>query len=129
MPEPLSNQPLISALLLLLAIALLSDLQDRRIPNVLVVIGLVTGVALQTWFAGLSGIMIAGTGACVGLLCFLPFYVSGGMGAGDVKLMAMCGAFLGPLYVVLAAVASLTVGGVLGILWSLALCSLFGAAS
>ena len=118
MLEPLSNQPLISTLLVLLAIALLSDIRDRRIPNVLVVIGLVAGLAGHTWFAGLSGFMAAGSGACVGLLCLLPFYISGGMGAGDIKLMAMCGAFLGPLYVAVAAVASLTVGGVLGMLWS-----------
>ncbi len=117
MSEPLANQSLISALLVLLAIALLSDMHDRRIPNVLVVTGLVIGLVGHTWFAGLSGFMVAGSGACVGLLCLLPFYVSGGMGAGDVKLMAMCGAFLGPLYVAVAAAASLAVGGVLGIAW------------
>ena len=117
MPEPLSNQSLISTLLVLLTIALLSDLRDRRIPNVLVVIGLVIGLVGHTWNAGIGGFMVASSGACVGLLCLLPFYVTGGMGAGDVKLMAMCGAFLGPLNVTVAAVVSMTVGGVLGIVW------------
>jgi Flp pilus assembly protein protease CpaA len=31
--------------------------------------------------------------------------------------MAMCGAFLGPLQVVAASVASLLVGGVIGVVW------------
>jgi prepilin peptidase CpaA len=84
----------------------------------LVVTGLLLGLAGHAWFAGIGGLTIAASGALVGLLCLLPFYISGGMGAGDVKLMAMCGAFLGPLYVAVAAVASLTVGGVLGIAWS-----------
>jgi prepilin peptidase CpaA len=39
------------------------------------------------------------------------------MGAGDVKLMALCGAFLGPVHIVVAAVVTLVAGGVLGTVW------------
>ena len=115
--DPLSNQLLISIMLTILGIAVLSDLQDRRIPNQLVVFGLLLGLTGQTWLAGGGGLTVAVSGALVGLLCLLPFYVSGGLGAGDVKLMAMCGAFLGPLHVVVASVASLLVGGIIGVAW------------
>jgi prepilin peptidase CpaA len=115
--DPLSNHLLISIVLTLLAIALLSDLRERRIPNQLVVIGLLLGLGGHTWLAGVGGLTVAVSGALVGLLCFLPLYISGRLGAGDVKLMAMCGAFLGPLHVVVASVASLLVGGVIGVAW------------
>ena len=117
MLEPLTNSFLIAFLMALLAIAVTTDVRERRITNRLVVVGLVAGLVGQTWLPGAAGLMIGSAGACVGLLCLLPFYISGGMGAGDVKLMAMCGAFLGPVHVVVAAVASLIIGGALGVGW------------
>ena len=117
--SPLSNQLLITTLLALLAVALLSDIRERLIPNQLVVTGLLLGLAGHAWFAGIGGLTIAASGALVGLLCLLPFYVFGRLGAGDVKLMAMCGAFLGPLQVTAASVASLLAGGVIGVAWFL----------
>ena len=116
--DPLSNHLLIMIMLALLAIALRSDVRERRIPNQLVVIGLLVGLTGHTWLAGVGGLTVAASGALVGLLCLMPFYISGGLGAGDVKLMAMCGAFLGPLQVAVASVASLLVGGVIGVLWA-----------
>src|SRR5210317_1716755 len=115
--DPLSNHLLIGIMLTILGIAVLSDLQDRCIPNPLVVVGLLLGLAGQTWLAGGGGLTVAASGALVGLLCLLPLYISGGLGAGDVKLMALCGAFLGPLHVVVASIASLLVGGVIGVAW------------
>ena len=115
--DPLSNHMLISIMLTILGIAVLNDLQNRRIPNQLVVFGLLLGLTGQTWLAEGGGLTIAASGALVGLVCLLPFYISGGLGAGDVKLMAMCGAFLGPLHAVIASVASLLVGGIIGVVW------------
>jgi prepilin peptidase CpaA len=115
--DPLSNHLLIGIMLTILGIAVLSDLQDRRIPNQLVVFGLLLGLTGQTWLAEGGGLTIAASGALVGLVCLLPFYISGGMGAGDVKLMAVCGAFLGPQYALVASAATLLVGGVIGVAW------------
>lgn len=56
-------------------------------------------------------------GAVVGLLLFLPLYLLRGMAAGDVKLLAMVGAWIGPLLVFEAALATCLIGGV----WLLAL--------
>lgn len=117
MLEPLTNQAMTFALLVVLMIALATDLHDRRIPNALIAIGLVAGLAAQAWLAGVAGLGTAIAGAITGLLCLLPFYVSGGMGAGDVKLMAVCGAFLGPLHVIVAGAATLAIGGVIGVFW------------
>lgn len=115
MLQPLANQPLIGALMVLLCLALVSDLRSRRIPNRLIVYGLIIGLVGNAWVFGWSGCLFAIGGAAVGLLCLLPFYMTGSMGAGDAKLMAMCGSFLGPVVVAVAAAASLVAGGVIGI--------------
>lgn len=117
MLDPLTNTTMITTLLALLALSIFSDVRARRIPNRLVVTGLIIGFIGQGILAGPVGLVLAIIGAVAGFLCLLPFYVTGGMGAGDVKLMAMCGAFLGPLFAVFAAVASLVIGGVIGVLW------------
>jgi len=54
-------------------------------------------------------------GTIVGLVLLLPAYAIGGMGAGDVKLMAMVGAFLGPVSALGAVLTTLVVGGVLAL--------------
>ena len=61
---------------------------------------------------------LAGTG--VGLISLLPLYAIGGMGAGDVKLMAGVGAWLGPVLTFWAFVSTALVGGLLGVAMILA---------
>lgn len=117
MLEPESNLLIVTALVTLLGIAVITDIESWRIPNKLVVIGLAIGMLGNALFGGVGALALAFAGACVGLLCLLPFYALGGMSAGDVKLMAMSGAFLGPALAVVAAVFSLAVGGIVGIAW------------
>ncbi|KQZ44882.1 prepilin peptidase [Duganella sp. Root1480D1] len=113
----------------LLAWAVASDVRSRRIPNKLVLLGLVSGLALQATVTpgaglfsepfGALGMLKAGAGMLLGLLLLLPMYALGAMGAGDVKLMAMLGAFLGPLDILGAGLASVLAGGVLALLVAL----------
>jgi len=56
-----------------------------------------------------------GFGLLVGLVVFFPFFALGGMGAGDVKLMAAIGAWLGPALAILTALYGAIAGGVLAI--------------
>ena len=117
---PLLEQHLVKAslsmtLLVLLALAVRQDLTDRRISNVLTLGGLACGIGLQSLWGGSSGFLNALAGAGVGLLCFLPLYLSKGMGAGDVKLMAAAGAFFGPTDAFVAALLSLASGAVLAL--------------
>lgn len=105
------------SLVLLLAYATWSDFRDRRIPNWLTFSGVLLGLLLNTMTMGASGLGFAILGTVVGLLVFLPIYALGRMGAGDVKLMAMTGAFLGPAGVLWAAAFSAIAGGVIAALW------------
>ena len=71
------------------------DLKSRRIPNLLTgpafLAGVLLHLALDGWRGGLSAL---GAGALCGAL-FVILYVAGGMGAGDVKLMAAAGSLAG----------------------------------
>jgi prepilin peptidase CpaA len=117
MLEPSTSPLLVAALVMLLGLAVDTDIKYRRIPNKLIVVGLVLGIASHTWLGGFYALALAVAGAGVGFFCLLPFYARGGMGAGDVKLMAMCGAFLGPVHAIVAVAASLVVGGIVGLAW------------
>lgn len=101
----------------LLLVASLCDLRQRRVPNLLILVGSLTavGLALSPW-AVLSPLM-ALFGGLVGLLLFLPPYALGLMGAGDVKLLGMCGLFLGPVLVLQGALYAMLAGGLLAIVY------------
>ncbi|MDI5987043.1 prepilin peptidase [Halomonas sp. M4R5S39] len=106
--------PLVSSSLLVLVVAAVFwDLYQRRIPNYLIMAGAAMGILLQAVQAGSGGVLAAITGLLVGLAILLPGYLLGFTGAGDAKLMAAVGTFLGPLGVFQAALASILVGSVI----------------
>jgi prepilin peptidase CpaA len=107
-------------LLGLLGIAVVCDLRSHRIPNLLILLGLGLGLAGQAYSSGFSGLGDGMLGMLVGFAIFLPMYALGGMAAGDVKLMAMTGAFLTAHDAAWAALYSLIAGGGCGILLVLA---------
>lgn len=76
--------------------AVVEDLRDRRISNWIPVFALAGGLAVHGVERGFSGVLTAVGGAAGGFAVFLIFYILGGMGGGDVKLMAGFGGLLGP---------------------------------
>lgn len=106
-------------LLLMLVGAVVYDLISHRLPNYYLLLGLLLGAVLQVWTDGGGGLLSAAGGLAVGFLVFLPFYALGGMAAGDVKLMAVVGSFIGGAAALWAAACSLIAGTVLGILYLL----------
>ncbi len=82
-------------LLLLVAIAAVYDIRFRRIPNWLVLTGLVLGLGLNTFFFKWDGARASLLGIVLAFLIYFPLYLLRGMGAGDVKLMAAIGAIVG----------------------------------
>lgn len=109
-------------LVLLIALVLaaaLFDLLSRRIPNWLIGIGLVISLLYQTVSGFGTGFPSWAAGFAVGFTLFLPMYMLRAMGAGDVKLMAMVGSFLGGLAAFQTVLATLVAGGVLALLYAL----------
>ncbi len=97
------------------------DLAARRIPNLLTFGAALAGVVFHAYLAGWSGAGAALAGWLAGAALFFPIFALGGMGAGDVKLLAAIGAWLGPAAVVWVGLFSAIAGGVMAVvlaMWS-----------
>jgi prepilin peptidase CpaA len=103
---------------LLLLYAAFGDVRTRRIPNWVVVAVALPGILFSVALVSVGpGVLRSLEGFGVGLLLWLPFYIAGWLGAGDVKLFAAAGMWLGPLRTLEAAVIAAVVGGVLAVVW------------
>ncbi len=106
--------------LLLGGLACVFDLRTRRIPNALTFGGAAVALLYAVASRGFDGLLASLEGWGVGLALFLPMFLLGGMGAGDVKLLACLGAWVGPLGAFWVAIYSMLAGGVMGIVVVLA---------
>jgi len=95
--------------------ATVEDLARRRVSNWTSLAALVGGIGCQMVRHGWMGLPLALAGAACGFLVFLIFYILGGMGAGDIKLMAGFGALLGYSKSFEAALWTAGVGGLIAL--------------
>ncbi len=95
--------------------ATIDDLARRRIANWIPALALAAGLGWQLEHNGWMGGVYAVAGSAAGFAVFLIFYLLGGMGGGDVKLMAGFGALLGAGRVLEAALWTAGVGGILAL--------------
>jgi len=110
------------SLFLLLIVAAVTDVRQHRIPNWLVMSGTVFGIFYNLYSPPFphAGLIWPLEGLGMGFMVFFPMYLLRIMGAGDVKLMAMVGAFLGPVDMLWALLCTMIAGGVLSIFLVLA---------
>jgi prepilin peptidase CpaA len=104
-----------TVLVLHVGLAAVWDLAHRRIPNWLVVSGLLFGLAFQAQSGGLVGLGLSTLGALAALAALIAPFAMRWMGGGDVKIAMVCGAFLGwsgALHVILVGTV---IHGLLGI--------------
>lgn len=110
---------LIVILTALLLIAAWYDLRSFRIPNILVLLGLAASILINCIFPeemGGLGLTSSFAGLIIGFLIIFPLYLLHAMGAGDIKLMAMVGAFVGPVPMIQIALYVAIAGGVLALI-------------
>jgi len=72
------------------------DIRYRRIPNWLVLSGIVAGFIWNLYSSGWAGLGHAAAGLGLGFALYFPLYLLRARGAGDVKLLAAAGAIAGP---------------------------------
>jgi len=108
MMEPIT----VMALAAVLVTAVCTDLRSSRIPNWLTFSAMGFALATHAWLSGFQGVTFSLGGLGTGLGLFLILYVSGSIGAGDVKLMAAVGAIMGPYGALLSGLLAIMVGGV-----------------
>jgi prepilin peptidase CpaA len=102
-------------LIILLLICVITDLKERKIYNKVLFPGFLAAVTYHIFTDGWSGITDSLLGALVGLSILLIPYLMGGMGAGDVKLLAVIGAINGMGFVLMTALYMALAGGIIGI--------------
>jgi len=105
-----------AVLIVILCLAALSDLMLRIVPNWLILIGLMIGLVMSASLGGFLGIGIMAVGAISGVLLFLPIYMVGLLGAGDVKLIALVGGFLGLHQLLVTSLLIFLAGGVISLI-------------
>jgi prepilin peptidase CpaA len=95
--------------------ACIDDLRRRQISNWIPGSAFASGLVFQTTHYGWRGAGYSLLGTLAGASVFLIFYLLGGMGGGDVKLMAGFGALLGAKQLLYAALWTAGVGGVMAL--------------
>jgi prepilin peptidase CpaA len=96
-------------------LATAEDIWRRRVSNYVTVGAFVSGVAAHSLLDGWPGAWDSLLGGLYGFLVFLIFFILGGMGGGDVKLMAGFGAIVGSQEIWLAAVLVAMLGGLMAV--------------
>lgn len=112
----ISGQILLGILILVAAIF---DIRFRRIPNWLVLAGIVVGLAWNTSSLGMSGLGRSAAGLGLGFALYFPLYLLRARGAGDVKLLAAVGAITGPANCVWVFLLTAVLGGVIAVIYLL----------
>ena len=91
------------------------DMWTRRVPNPLTMGLAATGVVYAA--CGIGGLSLGASlaGLALGLALMLPGHLIGATGAGDVKLFAAAGAFVGPAHILMAFIYTALAGGVIAV--------------
>ncbi|MFC5863788.1 prepilin peptidase [Acidicapsa dinghuensis] len=98
-----------------LAVATFTDLRSRRIPNWLVFPFLALGFIAPAVANGWHSLTQSLEGFALGILVYGALAIFGGMGMGDVKLVAAIGAWVGPRQLLFAMVLTAVVGGLMAL--------------
>jgi prepilin peptidase CpaA len=100
-------------------VASVFDVKSRRIPNFITIPSFLLGLALHLALGGWKQLLSALAGGIVCGLVFLIFYIAGGMGAGDVKLIMAVGCLAGLSHVSYLLVLTAISGGLMAVVLAL----------
>ena len=103
------------AVLVIAALAVGFDVRTRRIPNVLTFGAAAAAVVFALVVGSVQGTMMTVFAWLLGAALFFPMFALGGMGAGDVKLLAALAAWMGPADAVYLAIFASMAGGVIAV--------------
>jgi prepilin peptidase CpaA len=92
-----------------------TDIRYRRIPNNLVLVALIGGLAVNTFFGGTWGLILSLGGFALAFTLTLLFHILGTLGAGDVKLFGAVGSIVGVWLVLPTLMVVAVMGGALAV--------------
>jgi len=102
-------------LITVLVVCSLTDLIYRKIYNVVLLPALLFALVYNAYHGGWAGLGQSMLGLLVGLLILIIPFAKGGMGAGDVKLLGIIGAFKGVQFVLYSAIGMGLAGGLIAL--------------
>jgi len=114
--ENLSSHFPVALLVCALAAAALWDWKYRKIPNLITFPLAIASLGYHGATRGMPGLLFSLGGLALGIAVLILFYLQGGMGAGDVKLMGAVGSALGPLGVLNAFLLAALAGGLYAVI-------------
>ena len=121
----MTTQLVIHGVLLIgLITAGIADVRSSRVPNFITFPLALVGLGFHAISDSGNGILFSVEGLGLGFTLLIVFYVYGGMGAGDVKLLAAVGAVVGPLNVFVGFLFASLLGGLYAVammVWHLGL--------
>lgn len=97
--------------------AAVCDVRTHRLPNALTYGGIASGILCRTLIDGWAGMEQALLGGLLSGGVFFLFYLVQGLGAGDVKLMAAIGSWVGLEQSLVVLLATAVAGGVLAVVY------------
>lgn len=100
-------------------VACVYDVSTSRIPNRLTFTTAALAILFHAFAPSGAGLSHTALGLLVGLLIFFPLFALGAMGAGDVKLMAAVGAWIGATSIINVALYGAIAGGILAVIVAL----------
>lgn len=103
-------------LFVLLIICIGTDLKNRRIYNKVLIPFLLAGLVANFLSGSWQGLIESIKGLLVGLALLLIPFARGGIGGGDVKLLAVIGGIKGPAFVISAFLFGAVAGGILALI-------------
>ena len=101
-------------------VAAIVDAWKFRVPNLLTLTLFATGLVFHACVGGFSGLGESVKGASLGFALLIVVHATGGMGAGDVKLGAAVGAWLGVTTTFHVLIVASLAGGVFALVLILA---------
>ncbi|MDB5056102.1 MAG: prepilin peptidase [Bacilli bacterium] len=104
-----------AVLILVLMISVVTDLKSRKIYNNVIFPGLAAAFAVHFLTGGWVELGEAAIGCFIGFGVLLIPYLLGGMGAGDVKLLALVGALKGTYFVLAASIYMALIGAAIAV--------------
>jgi prepilin peptidase CpaA len=107
--------PALLTLALMLTIAVFTELKENKIPNWLTFSGMATGLAIG-YLYGKPALWSSVIGLAIGFGFLFMFYVFGGVGGGDVKLMGAAGALMGSQLIKPAVLYTAVLGAFLAVM-------------
>ncbi|BCJ92472.1 hypothetical protein acsn021_00410 [Anaerocolumna cellulosilytica] len=106
----------VTCLVLLLVLAVLKDLESYKIPNKLIIIGLVNGFFISVYEHGGTGVIQWVLGIVIPILLLSPLFLLKTLGAGDIKLFSVIGSFYGTAFVLQSILIAMFVAAVMSVI-------------